>query len=69
MTVRVDLLLPDCVLPGCRRPVVEVGQPCDDCLTAAGSMLRPTNEPGLTADQIEARDRTVEAAYARRGFA
>lgn len=62
-------LQPDCVLPGCRRPVTETGQPCNDCLTSFGTMLRPTNGPALTGRQIEARDRTVEHVYAQRGFA
>ncbi|NKV95048.1 hypothetical protein A5N78_06435 [Prescottella equi] len=61
------MLLPDCVLPGCRRPVPEVGQPCDECRSAFGAMLQSGGRP-LTSDQIEARDRTVVAAYTRRGF-
>ncbi|NKS66379.1 hypothetical protein GS461_09835 [Rhodococcus hoagii] len=68
MTAHLDMLLPDCVLPGCRHPVTEVGQPCGGCLAAFGHMLQPTNRPALTADEIEERDRTVEQAYARRGF-
>lgn len=66
---RLDTLLPDCVLPGCRQPVAVVGEPCDGCRAAFGGMLQPTDRPPLTAHQIEARDRTVEHAYARRGFA
>ncbi|ORM18323.1 hypothetical protein [Prescottella equi] len=64
---QLDTLLPDCVLPGCRRLVAEVGQPCDGCRSAFGAMLQPAGQP-LTSDQIEARDRTVGAAYTRRGF-
>ncbi|EGD23948.1 hypothetical protein A6F59_11005 [Prescottella equi] len=64
-----DVLLPDCVLPGCRQPVATVGEPCDGCRDAFGDMLQPTDRPLLTAHQIAERDRTVEHAYARRGFA
>jgi hypothetical protein len=69
MTARVAMLLPDCVLPGCRQPVATVGEPCDGCRAAFGDQLRQTDGPAMTADEIEARDRTVELAYARRGFA
>ncbi|WP_087587356.1 hypothetical protein [Prescottella equi] len=66
---QLDTLLPDCVLPGCRQPVATVGEPCDGCRAAFGDMLQPADSPLLTAHQIAARDRTVEHAYARRGFA
>jgi hypothetical protein len=69
MTGRLDTLLPDCVLPGCRQPVATVGEPCDGCRAAFGDQLRQTNGPAMTAAEIEARDRTVEQAYTRRGFA
>lgn len=68
MIAELDTLLPDCVLPGCRQPVATVGEPCDGCRAAFGDMLQPGGQP-LTAHQIAARDRTVEHAYARRGFA
>lgn len=61
-------LFPDCVLPGCSVPVAEVGQPCDGCRGAFGSMMQPGGQ-SLTAHDIEVRDRAAERAYARRGFA
>ncbi|MDP7703216.1 MULTISPECIES: hypothetical protein [unclassified Mycobacterium] len=54
---------PDCVIPGCPNPVAAVGEPCCDCRTAFGSMLRPGGRP-LTAAEIAERDRGVRAAYA-----
>lgn len=69
MIGQLDVLLPDCVLPGCRQPVAVVGQPCDGCRAAFGHMLQPSTGPAMTADEITARDRTVERAYERRGFA
>lgn len=62
-------LFPDCVLPGCRTPVTHVGEPCDGCQAAFGDQLRETDGPAMTAEQIADRDRAVETAYARRGFA
>lgn len=56
-------LFPSCVLPGCTTPVVHVGEPCDRCLDAFGPMLRPTDQPALTAEQIAHRDAQVHNAY------
>lgn len=68
MTGQITMLLPDCVLPGCRRPVVAVGQPCGDCRNAFGAMLQPAGV-ALTAGEIYERDCGVGSAYERRGFA
>lgn len=68
MSAQLDVLLPDCVLPGCRQPVATVGEPCNGCREAFGDQLRQTDGPAMTADEIDARDRTVERVYARREF-
>ncbi len=56
-------LFPACVIPGCRNPVAAVGDPCGDCRTAFGPMLRPGGDR-LTEAEITQRDRGVRAAYA-----
>lgn len=58
------LLLPDCVLPGCRNAVTEHGDVCTECRNLFGDMLSETDRPALTADRIAARDRDTAAAYA-----
>lgn len=58
-------LLPDCVLPGCHNPVTSDGDACQVCVHEFGPMLRPGGLSLSRAD-IQARDRTVAAAYARR---
>lgn len=60
-----ESLLAECALPGCHTPMATVGHPCDGCRTAFGSMLvYDPNGPGLTAEQIAERDRSVHEAYA-----
>ena len=51
-----------CVLPGCTTPVAEPGDTCPACVTAFGSMLRPSGTR-LTADEINERDAYVARAY------
>lgn len=58
-------LLSECVLPGCHEAVVLVGEPCPSCREAFGSMLvERRDRPGLGAEDIDARDAGVRAAYA-----
>lgn len=58
----------ECVLPGCKPPVDEIGATCPGCVAAFGNWLRPA-EVLLTADQIRDRDAYVERAYhAQRGL-
>ncbi|BBZ09817.1 MULTISPECIES: hypothetical protein [Mycobacterium] len=60
-----QLALPSCVLPGCRNPVGQVGEPCGECLRAFGPILRQNpNAPPLTAEEIAERDSYVDCAYA-----
>ncbi|MBW0270765.1 hypothetical protein ATM97_07025 [Nocardia sp. MH4] len=59
-----DSLLVECVLPGCRTPVVTVGEPCDGCVEAFGPMLVcDPGAPRMTADEIAERDRSVHNVY------
>ncbi|MFV8317070.1 hypothetical protein [Mycobacterium sp. 23] len=57
-------LFPDYVIPGCVNPVAAQGEPCGDCRTAFGPILRETDGPSLTAQDIAERDRYVRTAYA-----
>lgn len=57
-------LFPPCVIPGCPNPVAAAGEPCGPCCTAFGPMLRQTDGPSLTAEDIAERDTYVRAAYA-----
>jgi hypothetical protein len=53
----------NCVIPGCLTPVDAAGETCDDCITAFGTWLRPTDTAPMTAEQIRDRDAYVERAY------
>ena len=53
-----------CVLPGCPSPVQQWGQACGQCATELGDFLRPTAGPGLSREDISARDAGVRKAYA-----
>ncbi|OZF41936.1 hypothetical protein CH292_27405 [Rhodococcus sp. 14-2470-1a] len=61
-----ETLFPDCVLPGCRQPVAEHGQPCAGCIEAFGPALQQTSAPALTAEQADQRDRPVRRVQAVR---
>ena len=68
MKAGVLVLLPDCVLPGCRNVVTEVGQPCDECVAIfaaepGGWRLVAVDGPALTEEQVAERDAAVAAAY------
>ncbi|MCW4356174.1 hypothetical protein ONR57_22975 [Hoyosella sp. YIM 151337] len=60
-------LFPDCVLPGCTRPVTQFGDACTACVTAFGPMLRPDGTP-VTEAEIRDRDSTTRAIYAYRAM-
>jgi hypothetical protein len=59
------LMFPDCVIPGCRNPVAEVGEACSECVREFGTMLRH-NADGrrLTAAEIAERDSYIHQQYA-----
>ncbi len=57
-------LFADCVLPACNHPVIEAGEVCPDCRLAFGDLLRETEQPALTAEQIATRDADTRDAYA-----
>jgi hypothetical protein len=62
-------LLAECVLPGCKTPVVLVGDVCDGCRTAFGDMLViDPDAPRMTAEEIAERDRGVHNVYAWRAM-
>lgn len=63
---RMDTLLPDCVLPGCRNPVAAIGAPCEECRSIFGDMLQhnPDGVP-MTEDAIIARDLDTREMYVR----
>ena len=59
-----DALLTSCVLPGCRTPVVLVGDACDGCVEAFGPMLRiDRGGRRMTAEEIAERDRSIHNVY------
>jgi hypothetical protein len=69
-TAQLDLLalVPECVLPGCKGQVDEVGQPCDGCVAVfaelpGGWALRSVDAPPMTAAAIADRDGAVRDAY------
>lgn len=55
-------LFPECVLPGCTTPVVEVGTACDGCVSTGLVRHNPGGER-MTAEQISARDARTRRAY------
>lgn len=55
-------LFPECVLPGCTTPVVEVGTPCDGCL-ASGLVRHNPDGERMTGEAIDARDARTRRAY------
>lgn len=52
-----------CVIPGCAGLVEHIGETCAECVQLFGDMLRPTDRPPLTAEQIHDRDAYVARAY------
>jgi hypothetical protein len=61
-----DALFPQCVLPGCKNPVEQVGRPCADCARAFGgdSLIQLRVGQPMTAEKIAERDEGIKAAYA-----
>lgn len=60
------MLTTPCVIPGCRTPLVHVGDVCESCRCSFGDYLHATDAPRLTQTQIDARDHAVRATYAKR---
>lgn len=61
------MLLPDCILPGCRNPVERLGLPCTTCLDEVGDFIQH-NPDGVrpTAEELDESDRRVREIYAAR---
>lgn len=56
-------LFPTCVLPGCTQMVPETGGVCDECVEVFGECLAFGDGPGMTEEQIEARDKGTAELY------
>ena len=59
-----QLSFPQCVLPGCATHVDDYGDVCAGCVASFGPMLRTTDKPAMTAEEVADRDGQVHAAYA-----
>lgn len=63
MSAHVEMPMPDCVLPGCRQPVIRIGEPCMACRAAFGDMLvHNPDGVSITGEEIEKRDNDTAAA-------
>lgn len=55
----------ECVLPGCRERVDDVGQACADCIAAFGSYLVAVDREPMTTAAIAERDAGTRELYVR----